>query len=170
MSQGSYAQLWEKQSGFVISEDGANATVDAARLRAIPLLAGLDEALRTEIARRFVTERFPADRLVVHEGDPGDKFYIIVRGSVQVTTGTKRHRTGVSSPTRRRSLWRDRLAAQGVARTATIRTRTDSLFVTLSRGLLMRLMETAPQLRTVLNEEIVQRLARSQAQKGAGLS
>ena len=41
-SQGMFAQLWEKQSGFVISEDGANATVDAARLRAIPLLADLD--------------------------------------------------------------------------------------------------------------------------------
>jgi ATP-binding cassette subfamily B protein len=168
-SQGIYAQLWEKQSGFVISEDGANATVDAARLRAIPLLAALDEALRAEIARRFVTERFPADRLVVHEGDPGDKFYIIVRGSVQVTTGTK-------GPERELAVLQDGdhfgeiALLQDVPRTATIRTRTDCLFVTLSRELLMRLMETAPQLRTILHQEIAQRLARSQAQKGIGFT
>jgi ATP-binding cassette subfamily B protein len=168
-SQGMYAQLWEKQSGFVISEDGANATVDAARLRAIPLLADLDEALRTEIARRFVTERFPADRLVVHEGDPGDKFYIIVRGSVRVTTSTK-------GPERELAVLQDGdhfgeiALLQDVPRTATIRTRTDSLFVTLSRDLLMRLMETAPQLHAILHEEVAQRLARSQMQKGPGLS
>jgi ATP-binding cassette subfamily B protein len=168
-SQGIYTQLWEKQSGFVISEDGANATVDAARLRAIPLLAELDEALRTEIARRFVTERFPADRLVVHEGDPGDKFYIIVRGSVRVTTRTK-------GPERELAVLQDGdhfgeiALLQDVPRTATIRTRTDSLFVTLSRDLLMRLMETAPQLRAILHEEVAQRLARSRTKQEAGLS
>jgi ATP-binding cassette subfamily B protein len=168
-SQGMYVQLWEKQSGFVISEDGANATVDAARLRAIPLLADLDEALRIEIAHRFVTERFPADRLVVHEGDPGDKFYIIVRGSVRVTTSTK-------GPERELAVLQDGdhfgeiALLQDVPRTATIRTRTDSLFVTLSRDQLMRLMETAPQLRVILHEEVAQRLARSQTKKEAGLS
>jgi ATP-binding cassette subfamily B protein len=160
---GVYAQLWEKQSGFVISDDGANAMVDAARLRAVPLLAELDEALRTEIARRFVTERFPADRLVVHEGDPGDKFYIIVRGSVQVTTetnGTERVLTILQDGDH----FGEIALLQDVPRTATVRTRTASLFVALSREQLLRLMGTAPQLRTVLHQEIARRLARSQKQ------
>jgi CRP-like cAMP-binding protein len=53
---------------------------------------------------------------------------------------------------------------QDVPRTATVRTRTASLFVALSREQLLRLMETAPQLRTVLHQEIARRLARSQKQ------
>jgi ATP-binding cassette subfamily B protein len=159
---GIYAQLWQKQTGFVISEDGSSATVDAARLRAIPLLSTLDEVLLAEIARRFVTERYPADRLVVHEGDPGDKFYIIVRGAVRVTS------TAATGGEQELTVLRDGdhfgeiALLQDVPRTATIRTRIPSLFVTLTREQLLRLMETAPQLRTVLDQEIVQRLARSQ--------
>jgi ATP-binding cassette subfamily B protein len=159
---GIYAQLWQKQTGFVISEDGSSATVDAARLRAIPLLSTLDEGLLAEIARRFVTERYPADRLVVHEGDPGDKFYIIVRGAVRVTS------TAATGGEQELTVLRDGdhfgeiALLQDVPRTATIRTRIPSLFLTLTREQLLRLMETAPQLRTVLDQEIVQRLARSQ--------
>jgi hypothetical protein len=40
-----------------------------------------------------------------------------------------------------------------------------SLFVTLTREQLLRLVESAPQLRPVFEQEIAQRLARSQAQK-----
>ena len=90
-----------------------------------------------------MTERFPADRLVVHEGDPGDKFYIIVRGSVQVTTrtsGTERELAVLQDGDH----FGEIALLQDVPRTATIRTRTDSLFVTLSRDLLMRLMELLP--------------------------
>ena len=79
---------WRWVSTAQCLKDGTSATVDAARLRTLPLLSALDEELLAEIARRFVTERYPAERLVVHEGDPGDKFSIIVRGSVRVTTTT----------------------------------------------------------------------------------
>ena len=46
----------------MVSADGASATLNVARLRIIPLLAQLDEDLLREMARRFVTERFAADR------------------------------------------------------------------------------------------------------------
>jgi ATP-binding cassette subfamily B protein len=162
---GVYTQLWHKQSGFVISEDGTSATVDTARLRALPLLSSLDERLLAEIARRFVAERYPAERLVVHEGDPGDKFYLIVRGAVRVTT------TAATGGEQELTVLQDGdhfgeiALLQDIPRTATIRTHLPSLFLTLSRAQLLRLMESAPQLRTVLDQAIAQRLARSQAQK-----
>jgi len=162
---GVYTQLWHKQSGFAISEDGTSATVDTARLRALPLLSALDEGLLAEIARRFVTERYPAERLVVHEGDPGDKFYLIVRGSVRVTT------TAASGGEQELTVLQDGdhfgeiALLQDVPRTATIRTCLSSLFLTLSRAQFLRLMESAPQLRTALDQAIARRLARSQAQK-----
>jgi ATP-binding cassette subfamily B protein len=161
---GVYTQLWHKQSGFAISEDGTRATVDATRLRTLPLLSALDEGLLVEIGHRFVPERYPAERLVVHEGDPGDKFYIIVRGSVRVTTtaatGVERELTVLQDGDH----FGEIALLQDVPRTATIRTRLPSLFLTLSRAQLVGLMESAPQLRTVLDQEIARRLARSQAQ------
>jgi ATP-binding cassette subfamily B protein len=39
----------------------------------------------TELARLFATEHYPEDRVIVQEGDVGDKFYILVRGKVEVT-------------------------------------------------------------------------------------
>jgi ATP-binding cassette subfamily B protein len=162
---GVYTELWHKQSGFAISEDGTSATVEAARLRALPLLSALDEGLLAAIGRRFVPERYPAERLVVHEGDPGDKFYLIVRGAVRVTT------TAATGGEQELAVLHDGdhfgeiALLQDVPRTATIWTRLPSLFLTLSRAQLLRLMESAPQLRTVLDQEIARRLARSQAQK-----
>jgi ATP-binding cassette subfamily B protein len=162
---GVYTQLWSKQSGFAISADGTSATVNVARLRPFPLLSALDEGLLAEIARCFVTERYPAERVVVHEGDLGDKFYIIVRGSVRVTTtaapGGEQELTVLQDGDH----FGEIALLQDVPRTATIRTRIPSLFLTLSRAQLLRLMESAPQLRTVLDQEIARRLARSQAQK-----
>ncbi len=31
----------------------------------------------------MVSESFPAGRIILEEGDPGDKFYVIVRGRVE---------------------------------------------------------------------------------------
>src|SRR5205823_2509665 len=53
---GLYKELWEKQSGFVISADGHRAQVDAERLRAIQMLSKVDAATLEEMAQLFVTE------------------------------------------------------------------------------------------------------------------
>ncbi|MCC6539954.1 MAG: ATP-binding cassette domain-containing protein [Bryobacterales bacterium] len=82
--QGAYARMWGKQSGFVLSADGGRASIAPERLRAIPLLAGLDDAVLAELSRAFSTELFSKDRYVFHEGDSGNRFYIIVRGTVEV--------------------------------------------------------------------------------------
>jgi ATP-binding cassette subfamily B protein len=97
-----------------------------------------------------------------------DKFYIIVRGFVQVTTGTNGTER-VLVVLQDGDHFGEIALLQDVPRTATIGTRTASLFVTLSRDQLLRLAETVPQLCTVLHEEIARRLARSQAKTGEEL-
>jgi ATP-binding cassette subfamily B protein len=89
-SKGVYARLWEKQQGFDVLENGSAVSVDIQRLRQLPILAQLDDQLLREIEPHFATERFPDGRVIVHEGDPGNRFYIIVRGTVQVLKGSKR--------------------------------------------------------------------------------
>src|SRR5439155_24289467 len=55
-NSGLYRELWEKQSGFMISDDGHRAQVDAQRLRAIPMLATVDEKILEEMASLFTNE------------------------------------------------------------------------------------------------------------------
>ncbi len=83
-SGGLYTELWSKQQGFAVVDDGSTVNIDIQRLRQLPILAQMGDSLLQQIESHFATERFPAARVIVHEGDPGNRFYIIVRGSVQV--------------------------------------------------------------------------------------
>ena len=156
---GLYAQLWQKQGGFVLSADGTSAKVTAARLRSIRTLASLSDQLLEGVAQRFTTERYPAGRVIVHEGDPGDKFYIVVRGSLRVTAG------GADGTERQVAVLEDGdsfgeiALLQDVPRTATVRTLSATLLVALQHHQFAELMERAPELRRQLDQQSGTRLA-----------
>lgn len=84
---GEYRRMWEKQSGFATGDDGF-FEVQIDWLRRMPLFSSLDEQQLAEISAQFLTERVAANRYVFQAGDPGDRFYIIVRGTVEVRQGT----------------------------------------------------------------------------------
>ena len=82
---GAYAKLWKKQSGFSLHEVESRAEIDIPRLEQLPLFATLGKAVLAEMQPLFRTEHFPTGRVMVYEGDPGDRFYILVRGRASVT-------------------------------------------------------------------------------------
>jgi ATP-binding cassette, subfamily B, bacterial len=82
-ANGRYATMWRRQSGLL-------AGVDARWLSEIPLFAGVDSTALAELATLFVTEHIPEDRDIIREGDPGDRFYILVRGKAEVIKGSRR--------------------------------------------------------------------------------
>jgi ATP-binding cassette subfamily B protein len=147
--QGAYHRAWQRQSGFVISADGRRASVEPARLRAIPLFEHLDDAQLRALADRFITERYQEDEVVFAEGDPGDRLHIIVRGRVQVLAG------GADGHPRQVAVLEDGdffgeiALLHDVRRTATIRTRTPCLFLALERDQFLGLLRTFPELRCV---------------------
>jgi len=49
-----------------------------------PLFANLDDTGRQQLLAGGTEERFPKGTVIVKEGDPGDAFYFISRGSVEV--------------------------------------------------------------------------------------
>ncbi|NBR97083.1 MAG: ATP-binding cassette domain-containing protein, partial [Verrucomicrobia bacterium] len=81
--KGLYRNLWDKQSGFGITSQGY-LKVTPDRLRAIPIFSELDFPVLENIAGEFNTEIFEPEITVTKEGAKGDKFYIAVRGSLQV--------------------------------------------------------------------------------------
>lgn len=164
---GIYAHSWEKQHGFEVSGDGTQATVQPARLQAVPLFASLVDAMLQKLATRFVTEHFPAGHTIFQEGDPGDKFYLIVHGSVRVTT------TGPAGEIRDLAICQDGdyfgeiALLENIPRTATVRTQSTSVLLSLQGDQFRQLIETAPDLRQALQATMAERLAASARLKGA---
>jgi ATP-binding cassette subfamily B protein len=144
---GHYARLWAKQSGFQLSQDGDAAEVSPERLRHVPLFDHLDDATLRLAAPLFVTERHPEDRLVIHQGDDGDRFYILVRGAVEVLMADadgSRRRVAVLEDG---DHFGEVALLRAVPRTASVRTIMPCTFLSLQRRQFEILLQHAPQLR-----------------------
>jgi ATP-binding cassette subfamily B protein len=159
---GVYAHLWHKQSGFVVSEEGASATVDPTRLRAVPIFASLMDGMLQELAGRFAPERVPAGQTVVEQGDPADKFYLIVRGSLRVTTHDAAGAVREVAILEDGDHFGEIALLWNVARTATVRTRTPCLLLSLDRAQFQHLAGTSPELLRGLRAQAEARLGQLQ--------
>ena len=158
---GVYAKLWEKQHGFVIAEGGGQARVEAARLHSIPMLKTLDNDALTALADIFITERCPAERDVFREGDPGDKFYIVARGKLTVWVnnldGTQKQIRTMDDGDH----FGEIALMEDALRTATVRTSTDCIFLTLARDPFLKLLEREPKLRESFKKVVAERIEAS---------
>lgn len=83
---GLYTHLWQIQSGFTVSGDGHYAEVSGERLHAIPLFRSVELDVLDQLAGRFVSQNYQAGQQIYREGEAADKFYILVRGSVSITS------------------------------------------------------------------------------------
>ena len=146
--EGTYHRLWQQQTGFVVSADGRRAGITPARLSGIPLFADLDETLRTEICGQFVSERCAAGATIVEQDEPGDKFYIVVRGKVSVSRTSP---GGVGEQPLRvledGDFFGEIALLEDVRRTSTVRALVPTLLLVLTRPHFLRLLEAAPGVR-----------------------
>ena len=148
--EGTYHRLWHQQSGFVVSPDGRRAGITPARLSEIPLFADLDETLRAEICDQFVSERCAAGTAIVEQDEPGDEFYIVVRGKVSVERTSP---DGVVEPLRvleDGDFFGEIALLEDVRRTSTVRALEPTLLLALTRPHFLRLLEAAPEVRRTL--------------------
>ncbi|HEY1721066.1 MAG TPA: ATP-binding cassette domain-containing protein [Magnetospirillaceae bacterium] len=156
-----YWRLWNKQSGFSVSAEGNHATIEPDRLRSLPVLEHVDESMLTEVARLFTTEQHPAGRTIMHEGDHGDRFYIVVRGSVEIVKGLENE----GATPRRLAVLEDGdhfgeiALLQDVPRTASVRTLTPCTLLSLSAEQFNYLVERAPQMKVRMEQLLAERLA-----------
>jgi ATP-binding cassette subfamily B protein len=144
-SGGVYARLWRRQSGFVVNEQGDDGGVRPERLKDYPLLSQVGIAALAELAGLFVSESYAAGQSVVVQGEVGDRFHLIARGRVEVL-----HEAAGAPP--------DRVAVLGdgdyfgetallrrVPRTATVRTLTPTLLLSLKDRHFQLLLERHPE-------------------------
>jgi ATP-binding cassette subfamily B protein len=142
----------------VIQDNGNHAEAKPERLRDIPILSILDEESLKAVAGLFVTEHYPQDRVIVHEGDPGDRFYIIVRGRAEV------FKTGPSGSETRMAVLEDGdyfgeiALVRNVPRTASVRTLSDCIFLSLTGEQFIRMMEQSPKMREEIEHAMLERV------------
>ena len=145
---GVYRQLWNKQSGLTVSGDGVRAGIEPERLKAIPILAKIGDSALVDLAKLFVSERLEEGRIVVREGDTAvDKFYIVARGKVAVTKQDPVEGERQLSVLQDGDHFGEIALIKDLPRTATIRTLTPCIFLTLQRGQFLDLVEKHRNLR-----------------------
>jgi ATP-binding cassette subfamily B protein len=142
--EGTYRRLWQQQSGFVVSPDGRAAEITPARLSAVPLFAELSETLRSEISHRFVSERYAAGTTIVEQDEPGDKFYVVVRGSVEVSRTQRGEAAQRLHVLQDGDFFGEIALLEDVRRTSTVRALVPTLLLALTRPHFLRLLEAAP--------------------------
>jgi ATP-binding cassette subfamily B protein len=156
---GVYRSMWEKQSGFSLTQGGDWAEIDIARLAATPVLGDLDEAMLESIAKAFVTEQYPADRFVIHQGDPGDRFYIIVRGKVEVLRSNYGEEPEIIAVLQDGDHFGEIALLRNVPRTASIRTLTPCMMISLPRGQFTNLLGRSAEMRDRLEKLLSERMS-----------
>jgi ATP-binding cassette subfamily B protein len=138
---GVYASLWQKQTGFSYDASAERVDVRAGFLRRYPVLCELELPLLEQLATRFTTELHPPGRVVVQEGDPGDRFYVIVRGRLGVSHGEAELPEAVLEDG---DHFGEVALLRDVPRTATVRTLGHSVLLSLQRHHFQELVRRAP--------------------------
>jgi ATP-binding cassette, subfamily B, bacterial len=112
------------------------------------------------VARWFGTEVFREDRAIVQQGDPGDRFYVIARGTVEVT----RLENGASvqlAKLQDGDYFGEMALLSDQPRNATVRTLMPCVCLSLPRDLFSRLLAREPELREHFQEVLLARTAGS---------
>jgi len=108
-----------------------------AFLEEVPLLSSLKPYERSKIADALDTIKYPANSTIIHEGDPGDAFYLLESGEAEAT---KNGVSGVVKNYRRGDYFGELALLDDKPRQASITTKTDVKVARLGRDGFKRLL------------------------------
>ena len=100
---------------------------ELALLDCVPMLTPLSLAAKEHLARTLVPVSLAAGDVVIREGDPGDRFYIVAEGELEVVG------EGLRASARRGDHFGEIALLRDVPRTATVRARVDAQLYALER-------------------------------------
>jgi CRP-like cAMP-binding protein len=146
------------------------AEVSADRLRAIPLFANLEQNMLEKLVGQFSAANFEAGQTIFHQGDPGARFYIIVRGKVAVLF------TGFDGKLVELNVLQDGdyfgeiALLQDSPRGATIKALLPTLTLSLERSQFLKLVEESTDVRLEIEESTIRRNLSQAARQGRGRS
>jgi MFS family permease len=127
---------------------------DLSLLRRVAMFAPLSAPVLERLAAGVTRARVPAGATVIRENDPGDRYHVVVTGSVVVSVrGREIRRLGPGEGFGEIALIRD------VPRTATVVAETDLTLAGIDRGLFLEALTGQPRSRMIAGDIAADRLA-----------
>lgn len=160
---GKYAEMWRRQHGTTMSADGDFQVTDTSILRDVPLFQEIADAYLENIASMFSTEHVPSGRTIITKGDEGNRFYIIVRGRVAVSAIDDDEDVTRVATLDDGDYFGEISLLANIPTTATVTTLMPSIFITLQREQLNRLVNQHPELGAQMRQALEDRLAETYA-------
>ncbi|MBF0440561.1 MAG: ATP-binding cassette domain-containing protein, partial [Oligoflexales bacterium] len=155
---GIYKAMWNEQSGFEISGDGYRATMFPEKLKAIPLFCMLDIGLLKQLNKMFVTEQYNPGITVIRQGDSYDKFYVIVRGRVDIVRTMESGKRVKLATLTDGDYFGEISLINEIPRTADVITAANSTFLSLRRNEFKFIMDSSPEVLKQITETYMQRM------------
>jgi CRP/FNR family cyclic AMP-dependent transcriptional regulator len=131
------------QDTAVIGSDAR--AVRQAFLQAIPIFAGISPAAIAQIASTAQEAVFQKGDVIVREGEPGDRMFIIASGSVEVVKYLAERRETVLAVLRARDFLGEMSIIDCVARSASVRAVEDTSLIALRSIDLYHLFQHHPE-------------------------
>lgn len=138
-------------------------TIDVRTLRGIPLFRDFQDSELGEISRIIATERLNKHQLIVREGDPGETFYIILKGSVAVVHGAGDGKETILSILKDGEFFGEMTILDSSLRSASIRTLVDVEVGVIRRDDFVDLLGRSPTIGRSLVIELSERLRAANA-------
>lgn len=132
------------------------AALVCAFLRNCPLFASLTPGTLSSVADRVLIERHPAGSTIVRQGDPGDKFYVIKSGTLEVLIeegGETRSLKTLGSG----EFFGEIALLTGETRTATVATQTDAELYSLGKEEFDRVIDASDSFEAELRKVVFER-------------
>lgn len=155
---GIYADLYGKQGGFIVAEDLEHAEIEAGRLARIHLFKQLDADMLEDLAGLFVSEYYSPGQIIINAGDYGDRFYVIVRGRVEVFVALEDGSERTVNFLEDGDYFGEIALLKEVLRTANVRVCTPCLVLSLKKRHFERIISKSPGLKQELEKVMDTRL------------
>jgi CRP-like cAMP-binding protein len=127
--------------------------VEISLLRSLPLFAPLGAPELAALASGLVESRVPGGTEVVHEGDPGDRFYVVADGELDVTRGGREVRR-----LHRGEGFGELALLRDVPRTATVTACVDSRLYALGKASFLASVASHPRASVEAERLVIDRL------------
>ncbi|MDD2619666.1 MAG: ATP-binding cassette domain-containing protein [Syntrophomonadaceae bacterium] len=156
--QGLYADLCNKQTGFLVGDDLNYAEIEASRLSKINLFKDLESEMLEELTEYFISEYYAPGKIIINAGEQGDRFYVIARGKVDIVINLGDDSERIVNVLEDGDYFGEISLLKEVLRTATVRARTPCMLLSLRRRQFERVVSKTPGLRLQMEEEMDKRL------------
>ncbi len=151
--------------GRIVSDVNTQLTLLICEfLRGCSIFASHSPLALTEIAQKMKQEKYPAGALLIRQGDPGDKFYILKEGRTEVLIDSGEESEGWPTSSARRvremgegDVFGEKALLSGEARSATVRALTEVDVFYLTKTDFLKALEVSQSFKDQLLRVIAQR-------------